>query len=277
MRLDRAIVARGLARSRTLAQSLIAAGSVAVDGVVAVRASAEVGDHQSISLDESADAYVSRGAHKLVGALDHFARGGLEVGGRACLDAGASTGGFTQVLLERGARHVLALDVGHGQLDPRIGGDSRVTSREGVNVRHLTAPNDDERVDVLVADLSFISLTLVAAPMAEWIRDGGDAVVLIKPQFEVGAERLGRGGIVRSPINREMAVHNVVAAFRACGLDAVDVVASPVSGERGNVEIFMWAHKTWQAGGSAGPGMWPAILDDASLKRAIAREVKGRP
>jgi len=267
MRLDRVLAARGLARSRTHAQALIAAGSVFIDGVVARRSSLEVTADAAIALAPTADAYVSRGAHKLIGALDAFALRGLAVAGRDCLDAGASTGGFTQVLLERGAASVLAIDVGHGQMAPRIAADPRVTSREGVNVRDLEPPGQGADVDLIVADLSFISLAFAVEPLAAWLRPDGDAVLMVKPQFEVGAGRLGRGGVVRRPEDMADAVASVARAMAAAGFGIVDVSRSLVSGPRGTVEFFVWGRRTWQAGGEARP------LDDQALLNAIEREV----
>jgi len=272
VRLDRALAARGLARSRTHAQALLESGCVRVDGVEVVRPATDVTDKQTITLNETGDFHVSRGALKLLGALDAFSRGDrpgnrLAVEGRRCLDAGASTGGFTQVLLEHGAVSVLALDVGHGQMSLRVAADPRVTSREGVNVRYLDPPEPGQAVDLIVADLSFISLTLVIDPLASWLVTGGDAVVLVKPQFEVGAARLGKGGVVRNDAVRIDAVSRVAAAMAESGLPILGVARSPVSGADGNVEIFLWGRKTWQAKDDA--------LSATALIEAIEREVKG--
>jgi len=268
VRLDRALAARGLARSRTHAQSLIAAGHVLVDGAAVRRSSHDVSDDAVLTLAEGADRYVSRGAYKLAGALDAFAPSGLDVAGRACLDAGASTGGFTQVLLERGAASVLALDVGHDQLAATVAGDPRVTSREGVNVRYLEPPVPGEGVDLVVGDLSFISLTHVVAPLVAWLAPAGDMLLMVKPQFEVGAGRLGRGGVVTDPRAMADAVAGVAAAMVAAGLGIAGVSRSVMSGPRGTVEFFVWGRRTWQAG-TIRP------LGDADLARAIEREVKG--
>lgn len=269
MRLDRTLAARGLARSRTHAQALIAAGSVVVGVVVARRSSLEVDEDVEITLAPTADAYVSRGAHKLIGALDAFAVRGLTVAGRACLDAGASTGGFTQVLLERGAASVLAIDVGHGQMAPSIAADPRVTSREGVNVRDLEPPGEGAGVELIVADLSFISLSLAVEPLAAWLRPEGDMVLMVKPQFEVGAGRLGRGGVVRRPEDMADAVASVARSMAASDFGIADVSRSLVSGPRGTVELFVWGRRTWQAGGEVQP------LDKQALLKVIEREVKG--
>ncbi len=270
MRLDRALAARGIARSRTHAQALIAAGSVMVGGTIVRRSSRELTDDVDITLAPTADTYVSRGAHKLNGALDAFGARGLVVEGRACLDAGASTGGFTQVLLERGAASVLAIDVGHGQMAPAIASDFRVTSREGVNVRGLEPPTAGVAVELIVADLSFISLTLAVEPLAAWLHPDGDMVLMVKPQFEVGASRLGRGGVVRDPDDMADAVTSVARSMTSAGLGIADVSRSVMSGPRGTVEFFVWGRRTWQAGGEAQP------LDERTLTQTIAREVKGR-
>ena len=269
MRLDRALAARGLARSRTHAQALIAAGSVLVGGTPIRRSSHEVADDAEITLAPTADAYVSRGAHKLNGALDAFGARGLSIAGRACLDAGASTGGFTQVLLERGAASVLAIDVGHGQLAPAIAADPRVTSCEGVNVRDLEPPAAGAGVDLIVADLSFISLSLAVEPLVAWLREDGDMVLMVKPQFEVGAGRLGRGGVVRNPDDIADAVASVARSMIAASLGIADVSRSVMSGPRGTVEFFVWGRRTWQAGGEVQP------LDALALANVIDREVKG--
>jgi 23S rRNA (cytidine1920-2'-O)/16S rRNA (cytidine1409-2'-O)-methyltransferase len=253
---------------------LISAGHVFLDGAPVARASTEVTDGQSLTLSLNADRYVSRAAYKLLGALDVFEPKGCVVIGRRCLDAGASTGGFTQVLLERGAEHVLALDVGHGQLAASVRNDPRVSIREGVNVRDLASPRPGEEVGLIVADLSFISLTLVMEPLAAWLEKGGDAVLMVKPQFEVGANRLGRGGIVRDDDARALAITGVAEAAMGAGLGIVDVARSVMSGANGNVEFFLWGHKSWQAGeGAADTRPYP--MEAETLREAIAREVNG--
>ena len=268
MRLDRALVARGLARSRGRAHDLIDAGSVCVEGAIVTKASADIRDDQDVVVLGGRDDYVSRAAHKLLGALNAFQAQGLEVEGRRCLDAGASTGGFTQVLLERGASHVLALDVGHGQMAPVVEDDPRVALREGINVRDLPPP-DGPGVGLIVADLSFISLTLVVGALAPWLDPGGDALLLVKPQFEVGAARL-KGGIVRDLEQRAAAVEAVARAAREAGLAIAGVSRSVVSGADGNVEFFLWGAKTWQAKGAADTR---PRLDGEALGSEISREV----
>lgn len=241
-RLDAELVRRGLARSRRQAGELIAAGRVQVDGSRVLRPAASVGAAHELVVGRDPDdpSYASRAGHKLAGALDTWQPAGLVVAGRDCLDAGASTGGFTDVLLRRGARHVVALDVGHGQLRPEIATDPRVESREGVNVRGLAAGDVVPAPGLVVADLSFISLRLVLGPLAAVAIRDADLVVLVKPQFEVGRERLGSGGVVRDVGARRDAVLGVLAAADQAGLAAVDLVASALPGQDGNVEFFCW-------------------------------------
>ena len=233
MRLDRVLVERGLARSRSQAQQLLEAGAVAVDGVVVHRAALEVSGTAEVTARR--DPYVSRGAHKLIGALDDL---GLAVPARA-LDAGASTGGFTQVLLERGAQQVVAVDVGHGQLAQVLRSDPRVRVVERTNLRDLTLGDvGDTAVDLVVADVSFISLTLLLAPLTAVTRADG-VLLLVKPQFEVGRERLGPGGVVRDEGLRREAVAAVTAAAAGLGWPAAATVPSRVVGETGNQEYFV--------------------------------------
>ena len=245
VRLDAAVAARGLARSRTHAARLISNGYVRVDGTPVVKASFPVTDDQAVTVD-SVDRYVSRGAHKLIAALDSFA--GVAVDGRLALDAGASTGGFTQVLLERGARRVIAADVGHDQLDPLIARDPRVAVVEGFNLRYATpetlagASGVQEPVDLVVADLSFISLGLVLEPLQSVARPDADFVLLIKPQFEVGRTGV-REGIVRDPILRADAVSNVLWAAYDRGLSTAGLIPSPIAGGSGNLEYLVWFNR----------------------------------
>lgn len=240
-RLDAAIAARGLAKSRTSATRLITGGMVSVDGVPVIKPSALVGESSAITV-ESVDHYVSRAAHKLAAALDAFP---LDVRGRVVLDVGASTGGFTQVLLERGAQRVIALDVGHGQLSPTIRSDSRVVVVEGFNIRNL----DEESLqgfiphgtipDLVVADLSFISLALVFPVFAAALPPETDFVVLIKPQFEVGKGGT-REGIVRDSVLRDDAVMGVLWAAWDMGMGTGGVISSPIAGSAGNHEYLAW-------------------------------------
>ncbi len=241
-RIDVELVRRGLARSRRQAGELILAGRVAVDGTPVTRASTTVDDDGDVVVrtDPADPAYASRAGHKLAGALDVWQPRGLVVAGRHCLDAGASTGGFTDVLLRRGAAHVVALDVGHDQLLPSLRSDIRVEVREGVNVRDLAAGDVRPAPALVVADLSFISLRLVLGPLASAAAPGADLVVLVKPQFEVGRERLGSGGVVRSAELRRDALRGVLEAAAAVGLTPVDVLRSVLPGPSGNVEYPVW-------------------------------------
>jgi 23S rRNA (cytidine1920-2'-O)/16S rRNA (cytidine1409-2'-O)-methyltransferase len=243
IRLDAELVRRGLARSREQAAALIDAGRVEVRGQLARKAAAMVdpADAVRVTGEPAGEDYVSRGGHKLAGALDGFAAGGLTVTGRRCLDAGASTGGFTDVLLRRGAAHVVAVDVGYGQLAWPLRNDERVTVLERTNVRTLTPEVIGGVVDVTVADLSFISLRLVLPALAACT--DGDLALMVKPQFEVGKDRVGSGGVVREPELRADAVLDVAAAAWALGLGVAGVVASPLPGPSGNVEFFLWLRR----------------------------------
>ena len=254
-RLDVELVRRGLARSRGHARSLVDQGDVTVDGAPAGKASAPTRPEQHIEVRQEGPRWVSRAAHKLVAALDDFGPRGLTVTGRRCIDVGASTGGFTQVLLLRGAAHVTALDVGHGQLVPEVADDPRVVERSGTTVRGLPPEEVGGPFDVLVADLSFISLTLVLDTFRGLVREDGDAVVLVKPQFEVGRTRLGKGGLVRAQGDRAWAVTEVARAALAAGLHPHGLAASPITGSEGNAEYLLWL--TPRATGSMG---WEALV-----------------
>lgn len=241
-RLDAELVRRGLARSREHASQLIADGRVTIRGTVASKAATGVETDAAVvvrDLDNDPD-WASRGAHKLVGALDAFA---LPVRGRRCLDAGASTGGFTDVLLSRGATHVVAADVGRGLLVWRLQTDDRVTVLDKTNVRALTPEQTGGPVDLVVADLSFISLRLVLPALLACTTPDADLVPMVKPQFEVGRERLGSGGVVREPELRAESVRTVLTAAAELGLRAHGVVASPLPGPSGNVEYFAWLRR----------------------------------
>jgi 23S rRNA (cytidine1920-2'-O)/16S rRNA (cytidine1409-2'-O)-methyltransferase len=238
-RLDQTLVSRGLARSRTHAARLIAEGKVSSGGEVLAKASLQIQDGAALDVAASGeDSYVSRAGHKLAGALDAFPA--VQVEGQRCLDAGASTGGFTEVLLRRGADHVVAVDVGHGQLVPQIRNDARVSVHEGLNVRYMTAEEIGGPASLTVADLSFISLTLVVAPLAACTEPGGDLVLMVKPQFEIGKDRLGRTGVVTSERERRLAVGKVAAAAMDAGLELKGLASSPLPGQDGNVEYFLW-------------------------------------
>ena len=256
VRLDAELVRRGLARSREQAGELVAAGLVTVAGQRAAKPATQVTRDAAISVTETGRAgYVSRGGHKLAGALAVFRPAGLVVTGRACLDAGASTGGFTDVLLRAGAAHVVAADVGYGQLAWSLRTDPRVTVLDRVNVRTL------DRVtpvpELVVADLSFISLTLVLPALAGSTAPDADFVLLVKPQFEVGKGRVGAGGVVREAADRSASVRRVADAAAHLGLGVLGVTASPLPGPAGNVEYFVWLRR----------GAPP--LDEGQLERAI--------
>jgi 23S rRNA (cytidine1920-2'-O)/16S rRNA (cytidine1409-2'-O)-methyltransferase len=238
-RLDRELVRRGLARSRSHAQAMINSGQVIVDGSVVERPGEQVALSAAIHAPD--DRYVSRGAHKLIGALDDLQ---LSVAGRA-LDAGASTGGFTQVLLERGCQEVIAIDVGSGQLAPVLGADPRIRRHEGVNLRDLRLEHvGGVRVDLAVADVSFISLRLLIGPLVSITRDGGWVLLLVKPQFEVGRELLGKGGVVRSPAHQFQAISSVIEAAGEYGWRGVGAVPSRLPGASGNREFFVLLQRT---------------------------------
>ncbi|PZR52551.1 TlyA family RNA methyltransferase [Xylanimonas oleitrophica] len=260
VRVDAELVRRGQARSRRHAAELVGAGRVRVGGRVVTKPSVTVAatDDLVVAADPGDAGYASRAAVKLAGALDALAADGAgralaaAVPGAWCLDLGASTGGFTDVLLRRGARHVVALDVGHDQLVPWLREDERVTVVEGFNVRDLV-PGDLERApDLLVGDLSFISLTLVVGPAARVLPTGAPALLLVKPQFEVGRERLGSGGVVRDPELHVRAVGAVVDAADRVGLAARAVVPSPLPGPSGNREYFVWFERRPDLRGDGG-------------------------
>lgn len=232
MRLDVALVTRGLAPSRNQAAAAVARGEVRVAGVVAAKASMQVGDGDEITSE--AERWVSRAARKLIGALDES---GVDVHGRV-LDAGASTGGFTQVCLERGAECVYAVDVGHGQLDAQLREDPRVVVREGLNLRDLTLDDlDGEAVDLIVGDVSFISLALLLEPLFAVCR--GQALLLVKPQFEVGRARLGAGGVVESERDRREAVAGIRTQAERRGWETTWEGVSSLPGSAGNIEHFL--------------------------------------
>ena len=239
MRLDVALVARGLARSRQHAQELIRAGVVTVEGVAAVKPSLPVPDDALV--EAPFDGYVGRAAHKLAGALEDS---GTKVAGRA-LDAGAATGGFTQVLLEAGASRVYAVDVGHDQLAPAIRADDRVVVYEGLNIRELTLEHlEGSLVDVVVADLSFISLRLVVGQLVGVLKPAGTALIMVKPQFEVGRRLLGEGGVVRDESDRLATVDGVSAAAAELGWNEDWRGVSRLPGPAGNVEYFLRLRRT---------------------------------
>lgn len=239
-RLDAELVTRGLVRSRTIAATLIKAGRVVVAGSPAQKAAQAVTADTALAiLPGNEEDYVSRAGHKLAGALAHFPQVGID--GKRCLDAGASTGGFTDVLLRRGAASVVAVDVGHDQLVESLRHDPRVAVHEGLNIRYMSADDIGGPVDLTVCDLSFISLTLVMAPLALATKVGGELLLMVKPQFEVGRERLARTGVVSSENERRRAVALVAHAAVANGLALQGLGVSPLPGQDGNVEYFLLA------------------------------------
>jgi 23S rRNA (cytidine1920-2'-O)/16S rRNA (cytidine1409-2'-O)-methyltransferase len=236
-RLDAELVRRGLARSRQQAAELIEQGRVVVRGLPAGKPATVVDRDTPVTVRESGEReWASRGAHKLIGALDTL---DVPVRGRRCLDAGASTGGFTDVLLDRGATEVVAVDVGYGQLVWRLRADGRVRVLDRTNVRSLGPDDVGGPVDLTVADLSFISMRTVLPALVACTAPDGELLPMVKPQFEVGRERLGSGGVVRDSALRRAALGEVAAAAHALGLVVRGAVASPLPGQSGNVEYFL--------------------------------------
>jgi 23S rRNA (cytidine1920-2'-O)/16S rRNA (cytidine1409-2'-O)-methyltransferase len=270
--LDAELVRRGLARSREHATELVAAGRVSVRGMVARKSATAIEIDAPVVVAEDVDdpGWASRGAYKLVGALEAFEPDGLSVADRRCLDAGASTGGFTDVLLRRGAREVVAVDVGYGQLDWKLQTDDRVRIHDRTNVRSLTPEDIGGQVDLVVADLSFISLKLVLPALVSCATSEADLVPMIKPQFEVGKQRLGSGGVVRDPQLRGEAVLEVVRFAAEHGLGLRGVVASPLPGPSGNVEYFAWL----RPGGSTDVAAAEELVMDA-IRQGPQTSVKG--
>jgi 23S rRNA (cytidine1920-2'-O)/16S rRNA (cytidine1409-2'-O)-methyltransferase len=233
IRLDLAIEARGLLPSRARARDAILRGTVTINGVVAVKQNQMVGREDVVALDDPAAKYVSRAALKLVAGLE---AGGISAEGKVCLDVGASTGGFTQVLMERGARRIYAVDVGHEQLSERLKGSDRVVSLEGVNGRDLDAALIPEPIELLVSDLSFVSVTKVLEAPLALCAPGAEAVILIKPQFEVGRQNVGKGGIVTDEAAIEQATADIVAFMAKLGWEHRVSIPSPIVGGDGNRE-----------------------------------------
>lgn len=238
-RLDIALVDRGLVPTRARARDTVLRGHVRVGGLPASKPSQSVDDSTDISVDDPAGGYVSRAALKLIGGLEHF---GYSAEGRAALDVGASTGGFTQVLLERGARRVFAIDVGHGQLDVGLAADPRVVSMEGLNARDLAADDLSEAPQAVVSDVSFISLKLALPPALSLAAPGAWGIFLIKPQFEVGRAALGKGGIVRDNALAEKTAHDIATWLQVDHGWMVDgIIPSPIEGGDGNREYLLGA------------------------------------
>jgi len=240
-RLDEALVGRGLYPTRSRARDAIKRGTVTVDGITVTKPAQPVGDNAVITLADAARAYVSRAALKLSHALDHFAISPRDL---HCLDIGASTGGFSEVLLERGAAHVIAIDVGHDQFASSLRDDPRITLREGLNARDLTRTHVKDPIDLIVCDVSFISLKLALPAALDIAVTGARLVALIKPQFEAGRAALGRDGIVRSETLRQQICDDVASWLRARRWDVIGLVPSPLTGGSGNREFLIAAEKS---------------------------------
>jgi len=258
LRLDHLLVARGLADSRERAQALILSGLVEVEGRNAVKAGERIDSSARLVLLGPDHPFVGRGGVKLAGALERF---GIEPDGRVALDVGASTGGFTDCLLQRGARRVYALDVGTGQLHDRLRRDPRVTALESINARHLQPTHLPESVSLITVDVSFISLRLIIPALVPLMTADADLVVLVKPQFEVGRREVGKGGIVRDPRLHRRVINEILSFGASVGLTAMNLCASPLPGTEGNREYFLHFR-------IGGPGGDPSLLEQ-KLAEAI--------
>lgn len=263
MRADAALVERGLARSRAVARELIAAGQVVADERTVAKPSTPVEPAQ-LSVTGEVDRWVGRAAYKLLKALDTFP---VRVQDTRCIDVGASTGGFTQVLLEHGAREVLALDVGHGQLAEPVRSDQRVVERSGTNIRDTRPEDVGGAADLVVADLSFISLRLVLDRLAALTAEHGHLITLVKPQFEVGRERLARTGVVSSPRERRRVLTDVLEALAGAGLQPFGLTTSPIAGGTGNTEYLLWARHATE-------GRMTDVDVHTTLEQLLADELK---
>ncbi len=256
-RLDQELVRRGLARSREVANELILSGCVLVDHVPALKPDRRVNQDVSIIVETEIDHYVSRGAHKLISALDEWPE--IVVENQICLDAGSSTGGFSQVLLERKAAKVYCVDVGYGQLAWEVRNHPQVVVMERTNIRNLPPETCQPEPKILVADLSFISLSQVLPALIANADENADFLLMVKPQFEVGKDSLGAGGVVRDPILRKESIRKVVDSGAQLGLGCNGVVASALPGPKGNVEYFCWLKKDGR------------IISDTEIEDAIAK------
>ena len=241
-RLDQLVLSRGLVASRSRARDAIQRGTVKVDGKVVTKPSLTFAETVELTIDDPAQDYVSRAALKLVAALDHFK---LDPTGCDCLDVGASAGGFTEVLLQRGAAHVTAIDVGHGQIHPRVAGDERVTSIEGLNARYLTTEDIDERaIDFIVSDVSFISLKLALVPALELAEAGAHCVLLVKPQFEAGREAVSKAGLLKLPETApDVEAELERWLVEEMGWQSLGLIPSPIAGGDGNHEFLLAGRK----------------------------------
>lgn len=241
-RLDQLLLMRGLFESRSRARDAVQRGTVKVNGRVVTKPSAHITAHATIEIDDPAQHYVSRAALKLVAALDHFA---LSPKDQHCLDVGASTGGFTQVLLERGAGHVISIDVGHGQMHPTIAGDERVTNIEGLNARNLVSDDiDDAVIDFIVSDVSFISLKLALEPALDLARPGALCVLLVKPQFEAGRDAISKAGLLKEPETAPDVAESLQRwLVDEMGWESLGLIPSPIEGGDGNREFLLAGRK----------------------------------
>jgi 23S rRNA (cytidine1920-2'-O)/16S rRNA (cytidine1409-2'-O)-methyltransferase len=239
-RLDKALVARGFASSRERAHALLLAGAVLVDGQPQAKAGTLIRPEAAIRLTRDPQPYVSRGGLKLEQALNFFH---IEPTGKVVMDVGASTGGFTDCLLQRGARKVYAVDVGYGQLAWQLQQDPRVVNLQRHNIRYLTWEEVGEKVDLAVVDTSFISLELVIPPLLTFLRHGGGLLTLVKPQFEVGKGEVGKGGVVRDPEKHRQVIEKIVRFAEGQGLIAHGVMESPLQGPKGNKEFFLYGER----------------------------------
>lgn len=274
-RVDAELVRRSLARSRTHARELIEKGRVRLDGEIVRKAARQMDPAQALLVDENtAEDYVSRGAYKLIGALDYLADSAPQIRGRYCLDAGASTGGFTDVLLRRGASHVFAVDVGYGQIAWKLREDPRVSVIERTNVRTLDPALINPPAGLVVGDLSFISLTLVIPALVAASAPDADFLLMVKPQFEIGRERLGAGGVVRNLDHHHEAVCTVGNAARAAGLAIKAVAPSPLPGPAGNVEYFLYMSRNGSDDLDLDEAVAQAIADGPAAERGKEQEEK---
>ena len=239
-RLDKILVDRGLVSSRERARALIMEGKVLVNGMPAAKAGSLVETHLPVEVKGEDSPYVSRGGLKLEAAIREF---GIEMQGRIAMDVGSSTGGFTDCMLQNGAKRVYCIDVGYGQLAWKLRQDPRVVLLERVNIRHLEREKVPDTVDIATIDVSFISLSLVVPKVLEFLKENGEIVALIKPQFEVGKGEVGKGGVVRDEEKRLRAVEMVRQTLESLGLETVGVIPSPITGQKGNVEYLIYLRK----------------------------------
>ena len=234
-RLDRVLVARGLAQSRDVAVRMVLAGEVRLDGAIADKPAKLIAVDAAIDVVSHSSRYVSRGGEKLIAALE---AGAVATDGLICLDVGCSTGGFTDCLLQRGARRVYAVDVGYGQFDWKLRQDPRVVLLERTNIRYVDRSLIPEPVDLVVIDVSFISLTMVLPPIIQFLKPGARVIALVKPQFEVGKGQVGRGGIVREESQRQSVLQRVIACGADLGLMTTITLDAPIKGKKGNLEML---------------------------------------